>query len=66
MNKTDVLKLFDENVATAAKALGYTPQAIYSWGDGPVPEGAILRVRNWFLETQGKVPAKWMPKPKAQ
>jgi hypothetical protein len=64
MKKKDVLDLFGGNLTEASRQLGINRQAIYQWPED-VPFTAILRVRNWFLETQGSVPAKWMPKRRA-
>lgn len=65
MTKTQLLKMFNGSKPEAAKALGVTRQTIYGWSEDLSPE-AMIRVRNWFLETQGFVPPKWMPKPKAR
>lgn len=65
MTKTvaDVLDLFEDNVTHAAEGLGVQRQTIYNWKKADtLPTEAVLRVRNWFLATKGRVPAEWMPK----
>lgn len=62
MKKDELLALFGGSKPEAAKALGVSRATIYGWADDELPEEALLRVRSWFLATQGRVPRRWMPR----
>jgi len=45
ISKSDAIAAYQGNASDLARALKITPQAIYQWPDGPIPEVHALRLR---------------------
>lgn len=45
VNKQQALAAFGGNSSALARVLDITPQAVYQWPDGPIPELHALKLR---------------------
>lgn len=45
IEKAAAMAAYEGNASELARALGITPQAIYQWPDGPIPEVHALKLR---------------------